>query len=218
MLSTAHLGRRAGDAGNSALTSVYGLRPRRIALRFGGPRSSCFQTSGKGAAYLAAAAPPDSSTARQNPPLRTGAILYSSDGPNYAPSFPGGALVGSADGFGNNCIAHSLSQILSGDRAGAPDRCARRRCASVRGALVSKYGCFTQSELELHVCWHLIVEELGGRPSDRDVVCCYGGVPAARGPEGGASASYAKPGCHRTSPLSGLRGVKPRGASQNSDR
>ena len=41
-----------------------------------------------------ARAPPDSSPARQNPPLWTGASLYSAHGPNYAPACPEGAVVG----------------------------------------------------------------------------------------------------------------------------
>ena len=43
-----------------------------------------------------------------DPPTRGGAILYSSDGPNYAPSFPDGGVVGKEDGSGNNCLARSI--------------------------------------------------------------------------------------------------------------
>ena len=117
-----------------------------------------------------ATTPPDSSPARKNPPLWTGAILYDAHGPNYAPAFPEGAVVGSADGYGNNCLIHSLAQILSGDRAGAPDSCTRGRCASVREAIVAKYGCDPNSALELQVWRRLVVEELGGRNSDRDAI------------------------------------------------
>ena len=44
-----------------------------------------------------ATAPRDSSPAQQNPPLWTGASLYYAHGPNYAPAFPEGAVVGSED-------------------------------------------------------------------------------------------------------------------------
>ena len=36
----------------------------------------------------------------------------------------------------------------------------------MRGALVAKYGCCPNSELELHVWRPFIIEELGGDPSD----------------------------------------------------
>ena len=65
----------------------------------------------------------------------------------------------------NNCLIHSLSHIVSGDRAGAPDSCTRDRRASAPGALVAKYGCDTNSELALQVWRRLIIEEIGGGPS-----------------------------------------------------
>ena len=114
-----------------------------------------------------------------------GGSLYSPEGPNYAPPFPEGAAVGAADGYGNNCLIHSLSQILSGARwAGSACTSVRPRCAAVREALVVKYGCDPHAELELQVWWHLIVEELGGDPSDWNVLCWSGrdsGIAEAAG-------------------------------------
>ena len=117
-----------------------------------------------------AATPPASPHLRQNPPLWIAAILYSAHGPNYAPAFPVRAVVGAAYGRAYNCLVHSLLQMLSGDRADAPDSSAGARCASVRGARVAKYGFGTNSELELQVWWRLIVEELGGDSGDWDVL------------------------------------------------
>ena len=111
--------------------------------------------------------------------------LYSAEGPNYAPPFPEGAVVGAADGYGNNCLIHSLSQILSGERwkEGACTSI-RPRCAAVREALVAKYGCDPHAELELEAWRRLILEELGSDPSDWNVICWSGrdsGVAEAAG-------------------------------------
>ena len=80
------------------------------------------------------------------------------------PAFPDGAVALWGDGCGNSLPIHSLAQISSGDRAGAPDSCTRARSASVREALVAKYGRGPESELGLRVWWHLIAEELGKDP------------------------------------------------------
>ena len=112
-----------------------------------------------------------SCSAKPAPPPYPGVSLYSSEGPNYAPPFPEGATVGAADGYGNNCLIHSISQILSGTRW-AEGECSaiRPRCAAVRDALVAKRGCDPLAELELQVRWNLIVEELGGDPPDWNVL------------------------------------------------
>ena len=85
------------------------------------------------------------------PPLLAGVSPYSPGGPNYAPAFPESAVVGAAGGCGNNCLVRSLSHLLRGDMAGAPDICTRARCASAREAIVAMYGCEPNSELELQV-------------------------------------------------------------------
>ena len=101
---------------------------------------------------------------RANPPPFLGRILYSAEGRNYAPPSPEGAVVGASDGYANNCLFHSLSQILSGDRpeSGACSAI-RERCAPFRDALVAKYGCGPFAELEMQLRRRLIVEDLGGR-------------------------------------------------------
>ena len=126
---------------------------RRFCLPFGGGETGLF-----GGGDNNGVAP------RANPPPFSGAILYYEYGPNYAPSFPEGAAIGAADGYGNNCFVRIISQILSGDRSAGADRAIRARFASVRDALVAKYGCGPVAELELQVRRHLIVEEIGGEP------------------------------------------------------
>ena len=65
-------------------------------------------------------------------------------------------------------------QILRDDQGGVADSPAAARCAVVRKALVSKYGCDPHAELELHQWWHIIIEELGGDPGDWHIVCWTG--------------------------------------------
>ena len=120
-------------------------------------------------------APAGASYVRGIPPAFQGVGLYSALGPNYAPSSTDGAVVGEADGYGGNCLFRSLDQMMSGDRAAGAESTRRARCASARSALVAKCGCDPVAELELHVWWRLIVEELGGDPSDWDILCWAGG-------------------------------------------
>ena len=75
-------------------------------------------------------------------------------------------MVGAADGYGNNCLVRRTALILGGDRAADGDSAMRARCASARDALIAKYGCDPGAELELQVRMILIVEEIGGDPSD----------------------------------------------------
>ena len=90
------------------------------------------------------------------------------------PSSPEGAAAGEAYRYENNCLVHIISHILSGDRSAGADSAMRARCASVRAALVAKYGCDPIAELELQVWWHLIVEGLVGEPSDWNAMCWSG--------------------------------------------
>ena len=171
--------RRPGGRRRNLLVNIrIRLMPREDRIAAWGAAKRLFPGFGKRRGVYGvgngAAAPPDSATAQRKPPLRTGAILYSEYGPNYAPAFPEGAVVGSAHGYGNKFPIRSISQILSCDRAGAPDRCKRERCASAREALVAKYGCGPDSESGLHVWRRLIVEELGGGPSDWNAICWSG--------------------------------------------
>ena len=57
--------------------------------------------------------------------LLAGVSLYSSDGPNYAPASPEGAVVGPVGGYDNNSLIRSLAQLLRDARVGAPDSCTR---------------------------------------------------------------------------------------------
>ena len=111
---------------------------------------------------------------KQNPPTWTGASLYSSDGPNYAPAFPDGGVVGQADGPGYSCIIRRIEQILRDDQGGPKDSSSEARCAAVRQALVSKYGSDPHAELEIHQRWRLIIEEPGCDPGDWNIVCWTG--------------------------------------------
>ena len=100
-----------------------------------------------------------------------GGSLYCADGPNYAPPYPAGAVVGYADGSGNNCLIHSLAQILHGPQTTQKSRALRNRCVDVRASLVDKYGRIPHAELELAAWRRLIIEELGGSPQDWNVLC-----------------------------------------------
>ena len=108
------------------------------------------------------------------PPQWLGGALYSADGLNYAPPYPAGAIVGYADGYGNNFLIHSLSQILHGPLNAKQSHALRDKCVSVRATLVNKYECIPHAELELADLWHLIIEELGGSPREWNVICWAG--------------------------------------------
>ena len=103
---------------------------------------------------------------------------------------PRGAVVGRADGYGNNCLVRRISRIFIGDRAGAPDSGTRARCASVRETRFATYGCDPNSELELSVWRHLIAEEIGKDPAGWNVLCwpCIDSGSAAADGEGGMCA------------------------------
>ena len=74
----------------------------------------------------------------------------------------------------NNCIAHTIAQILDGPQAQQQSRTLRGRCVDFRTPLVHKYGRSPRAELEVTVWWRLIIEELGGRPHDWNVLCWTG--------------------------------------------
>ena len=90
--------------------------------------------------------------------------------PNYGAAFPESGVVGQADGSGNNCLIHSIEQILRDDQGGATDSPSEARFAAVRQARVPKNGCDPHSELELHKWRRLIIEDLGGDPGDWNIV------------------------------------------------
>ena len=94
-----------------------------------------------------------------------GGALYSVGGLNFAPPYPTGAMVGYADGFKNNCLIHSLAQILHGPMSAEESHALRGTCVSVRASLVDKYGCSPNAELELSDWWHLIIEGARRNPS-----------------------------------------------------
>ena len=77
----------------------------------------------------------------QAPPQWADGALYSVAGLNFAPPYPTGAIIGYADGFGNNCLIHSLAQILRGPMSDGESHALRGFCASVRASLVAKYSC-----------------------------------------------------------------------------
>ena len=112
-------------------------------------------------------------------PMGRGAALRRGR-PEQRPKFPHVEVIGYADGSGNNCLIHSLAQILGAAECGDRRPVSREKCVYVRNSLVVKYGCSLRAELELEVWRHLIVGELGGRPIDWGVLCmsCFGGESA----------------------------------------
>ena len=112
---------------------------------------------------------------RANPPPYLGISLYYADGQNCSPPSPAESVVGELEGYANNCVVRNFSQILSVDPlTGGAGGDITERCDSARAALVVKYGCDPCAELELQLRRHLIVDELGGDPSDRGVLCWSG--------------------------------------------
>ena len=104
------------------------------------------------------------------PPRRLGGSIYCAGGPNYAPHYPEGAVVGHADGSGNSGLVRRIAQILDGPKTLQKSRTLRDMCVAVRTSLVYKYGRSPHAELDLTAWRRLIIEELGGRPLDWDVL------------------------------------------------
>ena len=99
---------------------------------------------------------------KQKPPLLAGVSLYSAHGPKYDPAFPDGAVAGVAGGYGGNLLIHSLAHRKYCARSGvAPYVTPKERDARPPDP---------KSELELQVCWILIVEEPGGDTEDGGVI------------------------------------------------
>ena len=97
--------------------------------------------------------------------------------PELRPSLPRGRssrLRGRIDGSGNNCLIRRIAQILDGPHSRQKSRTLRGRCVAVRTSLVDKYGRSPHDELDLTAWWCLIIEELGGRPQDWNVLCWAG--------------------------------------------
>ena len=124
--------------------------------------------------------------------------LYNAEGHRYAPPFQDDAVVGYANGAGNNCLIHSISQNLDGSQVRPLDRALKDRCVTARAAIVDMYGFCPYDELELHVWRDLIIGELGGRPKDRGVLCwaCLRKEGAKRAVAGGRIARL----CHISGP------------------
>ena len=78
--------------------------------------------------------------------------------------------VGYASSVGNNCLVHTLTQLVRGVFPPCDLDLANARCESVRRLLAEKYGFPADAPLALRRWWGRILEAIGVDPSDYRVV------------------------------------------------